>query len=311
MYYLLSTAFVLSPLFPATTPMAKKIEALTPYFSPQPGQEIATIDKIDRLNHKGEVLDIPGYVWVRPPSGHCFVVTQDPHRLDKPICKPTKLKFTLRELTQSGKFTWKIVQSDDDEGTPLTWQTPYRLANFVPLGDFKLGNNLQLPIAKCEASFDGISRKVVLTFFDERQWFIHFPDKDLLLEEKQEEENLYVRKLTSDKSLKGTGKTTKKEVKRRNSILSAKLSGKLKKKDNKAYPFLTKPWEGYQMNSGHVLEVGGPVGINGLCRYRFSGAWLDQSSGILECFDTDNYDALYTHLPCSSSLPERPTTATK
>ena len=98
---------------------------------------------------------------------------------------------------------------------------------------------------------------------------------------------------------------TEEDIKRKHNILAMKLSGKYKEKKKKKYIFLIQPWEAFEMNSGHVMESGGPMGLDGTCRYKFKGAKFDEESGAIECFRSDSYDALFAHMTCSGSLKER------
>ena len=314
--YFLASTFILSPLYPDDTPEAKRVEVLSKYFDPQPGKSPAVVETYERVKNKKNPLKAKGYIWVRPPKGHCFIITREMDHMDKAICEPTRLSFDLSDISLSGKIHWLVSQSEADEGTKLTWQTPYRIANYIPLGMFEQAANERHPIYSCEAIRSGTNRKIILTFFDDRKWYIPFPDYDTQVAGKKADKNLFVRVMTTNKDGKPEAsdassedednRITAEDVKRKHKILAMKLSGKYKEKKKKEYSFLVRPWEAYEMNSAHVMEVGGPLGLNGKCRYKFSGAKFDEHSGVVECFNSDSYDALFAHLTCSSELPIRP-----
>ncbi|SMF29662.1 hypothetical protein [Pseudobacteriovorax antillogorgiicola] len=313
MNLLLAAPFILTPLFPEDTPEEKRIEILAKYFDPPPGGPLLRVDDVDRVRYRDDPMRTKGYIWVRPPKGHCFIVMRAKDKLDQTICEPKRISFQIRDLTKSGKVAWTIFQSENDGGTTLWWHTPYRIANFIPLGKFDNAENIRSPIYSCEASHEHGQRKIVLTFFDGRKWYIPLPDQDTLVEGKKEEKNLFVRVMTTNKDGEAEAEDaststtiTQEDVKRKHAILALKLSGKYKEEEKKQYTFLVQPWEAYEMNSGRVMEVGGPLGLNGTCRYRLKGARFDEESGVVECFNTDNYDALYAHMTCSSELPEYP-----
>lgn len=266
---------------------------------------MATVTHGDRVRGKKDPMNIKGYIWVRPPKGHCFIIQDKNTNIDRNVCKPTQLSYKVSDIDPAGKINWNVIQADDDEGTKLSWQTPYRIANFIPLGEFNKMSNIRSPLFSCKAENDGITRKITLTFFDEKKWYIPLPDKDELVLGKRKRRKLFVRVMSNglitDSEMKRP-EDVKREAKRKNKMLAQKLKG-LKKKEGPEYSFLMRPYEAYEMNSSRVMESGGPLGQNGVCRYKFTGAWNDEDSGVVECFNTDSYDALYVHLPCASQLP--------
>lgn len=306
---LLASTFILKPLFPELTPMKEKQELLAPYFDPIPGKEMLKVEDFDRIKGRDDPINIVGYVWVTPPKGHCLIIQDKSHDFDRNVCERTRIQYKLADLNQAGQITWVVIQSEDDEGTPLIWDSPYRIANYIPLGGFKNNRNIKSPIYSCEATYDGIHRKIVLTHFDDTKWYIPLPDKDKKIAGRKKKKDLYVKVMTTDKKGKAkaadvsTQKPSKAEVTRKHKLMSSKLSGDYKKKKKKEYTFLVSPWNAFEMNSSRLMAVGGPLGLNGKCRYKFKGVWLDRNSGVIECFNTDKYDAIYTHLTCSSKLP--------
>ena len=311
---LLLGSAVLKAIFPADTPLEQRQKMLRQYFSPVPGVETAVVDPEEISKPYKEKLKIRGYIWVRPPKGRCLIISREKDTLDNFICKPTPLSFRLWDLDQGGKINWLVYQSQNDPGTKLSWQTPYRIANFIPLGRFEEGANIRSPIRSCKATSQNGQRKVTLEFFDGRTWYIPFPQKDMKIAGRKKDRNLYVRVMTNtdgkahpeDVSSGEPSSITEEDIKRKHKLLALKLSGKYKKEEKKQYSFLIRPWEAYEMNSSHVMESGGPMGLDGTCRYRLKGARFDPSSGVVECFNTDSYDALFTHLSCSSQLQTKP-----
>ena len=228
------------------------------------------------------------------------------------VCQRKRLSFQLRDLDNGGQITWLVTQSEDDSGTRLIWQTPYRMANYISPGDFEKAKNKLSPIESCQASYDGIERKITLSFFSGRKLYIAFPPKDKQIAGKRKKTNLKVRELTNNKRGKkevvdssvGTKELSRREVEQRAKLQAQRLSGKKNITEEKEeYRFLIRPWEAFEMNSSRLIDTGSPQGMNGVCRYRFKGAKFDSNSGVIECWRSDSFDAIYAHLSCAGELP--------
>lgn len=309
-------ALSLLSLFPLETPQEERQKQLAPFFSPKPDEGIA-ISRSAMLANHATPLKAQGHVWVNPPNGRCFIVRKTKDRRDINVCSRKKIKFSIGDLNSSGVLRLLVIQGKKDPGTYLFWQTPHRFANFSPLGDFQSGRNQTIPIFSCKAEGAGSDRKITLERFDGRIWYVTFPANDTYIKKKPEDPNLFVKVMTATsegqvltkgydgREVSNTPPAEKKK-KKRYSQLAEKLSGRYKIKKKKSYPFITSPYETFVMNSANFFESGGPRGMNGQCRYRFSGAPGDYDAGVIECFNTDLYDAVFAHLPCAAELPVQP-----
>lgn len=306
-------ALVLNSMFPPNLEESKKVEMLTPFFDPAVGEKV-TISRSQVKKNRANPLMAKGYIWVTPPEGSCFIITKNKECPDINVCERKKVYFRLKDIDPGGKLTWRIIQGKKDPGTEVTWHSDYRISNYAPLGEFESGNNQAIPLYSCKASGKGEKRRIVLEFFNGRVWYITFPEVDTIVKKRKEKPNLFVPVMTTakdgqavSKDLSTGGKAgqniTKEDIKRKHSVLSLKLSGRYKEKKKETYKFITSPYNSYKMNSSFVYEEGSPPGMNGSCRYRFKNAPGDPESGLIECFNTDTFDAVFTHLPCAGELP--------
>jgi hypothetical protein len=149
---------------------------------------------------------------------------------------------------------------------------------------------------------------------DGTKWTILFPDEDTSIKNASFKANLYVRVLkpneeggaSLDKEYRSWGEKGRDPQipppEKKLVGLAAKLSGEYKNKKTEGYQFsLDKPGT-FVMSSGNFLENNAPKGLNGKCLYRYQDAPGDPKSGVIECFETEAYDVLYTHIPCAREL---------
>jgi hypothetical protein len=148
-----------------------------------------------------------------------------------------------------------------------------------------------------------------------KTWVILFPEEDHPLKAEAPRPNLYVRILTTtsdgkslvvDPNAEGAGDANGQPAKSRHRILALKLSGRYKQAKKKIYNFQLAKRRTFEMDSSRLMENAVPKGMKGRCRYRYQGAPADPDSGVIECFNTDSYDALYVHLTCASALQANP-----
>ena len=135
-------------LFPPNAPLADRMAVLSNHISPKPGSMI----EIDRSLLASEAIttkkpeQLFGWIKFSPPKGTCFVVTTDKSRADQNICKPTSLKWYLKDLdAENTTISWSIKTSAQDFGTPLTWTTPYAIAKVLPTAS-KFNTETSLPV---------------------------------------------------------------------------------------------------------------------------------------------------------------------
>ena len=177
-------------VFPQDMSEEKRLEKLRPHFHPQVG-EVITVDPFERANLRNkDPLDLRGYIDVTPP-GQCFVIRKKSELPDMTVCKPTRLSYSLNEMTLAGTIEWTLFVDDRDTGTALTWPTPYRLAQIMPTG-LTLQFGHYAIIETCAVSEVAGERKITLTLMDGVKINIHFPETDTLIDPQPDPEpNLY------------------------------------------------------------------------------------------------------------------------
>lgn len=325
-------------LIQATTPTAERQRILERFFEPRPGQELTVSERSIALQRGQDQLLIRGEFWIRPPKGHCLIIRGDPKKRDQKVCTDRLWSWDLFDLDAVGRYHLTVVAGPSDEGTPLSWPTPYRLANYVPFSADDLEEHFDVPIKRCRAETVEGERKITLELFDERRWFIYLPDFDApVVPEQEPPPNLIVRidskkepppdpSKAKDKDAKegaagqeqgdaadkpaekDKGKAPAPEEaaenggKKRRSVLSQLLSGDYKNVKKETYGFRVPKRDAFEMPSSRFMETSVPQGMNGVCRYKFQGAPGDPRNGVIECYDTDAFRSVYAVVSCFSQF---------
>ncbi len=284
--------------FPEGATMEQRQAALKKYFSPMPGDMLEVTQRAMAVERRDPLL-VKGELWIHPPKGSCLVVRRDYEQKDRTYCKKTPIGWDIFDLDASGRLHFNVFLEDDPRPTFLTWPSPYRVANYVPLGATESGENVNIPIYKCEAVDDGYLRKIVLHTMDNRRWYIFLPEYDQPLKASEPLPNLHVQ---SDLKKEEKPTTEKGEKKPAKSVLGQLLSGEYKKAQQQEFIFRVNRRNAYEMSSSGFSETSSPQGMLGKCRYSFSGAPGDPDSGVIECYDTDTFDTIYTHVTCFSQF---------
>jgi|GEM_PF-5935560 hypothetical protein len=307
--YGLAAAFI-SPEMSLKERQAK----LSPFFEPRPGMDLKVSDRAISLLKGDDYLLVKGEFWVRPPPGECLTLRKDFDEPDRRICRSTPLTWDIFDLDAAGNYNLLVIAGPRDEGTWLRWPTPYRVANYVPLGAAETEENYNVPIRSCQTSIVGDQRQITLTLMNGRRWFIYLPPFDTPTPKRDEPPpNLIVHvdekadptKATQSNQTKGSVVTEESEPKQRRSVLSQLLSGEYKKVKKAEFVFRVSRRNAFEMSSSGFMETSVPQGMNGRCRYKYEGAAGDPKSGVIECFNTDTFDAVYAHVTCFSEFAPR------
>lgn len=285
-------------LFPPNSTLEQRQAVLKKFFSPMPGEMLTVTDRAVAVERRDPLL-VKGELWIHPPKGTCLIVRRDFEQKDRTYCKKTPITWDIFDLDASGRLHFNVLLENDPETTWVTWPTPYRVANYVPLGATESGDNYNIPIQKCEAVDDGIMRKIILHTMDNRRWYIFLPEYDEPMKVAEPLPNLHVQSdmKKEEKPAEKTG-----EKKPAKSVLGQLLSGEYKKAQKQEFIFRVSRRNAYEMSSSGFSETSSPQGMLGKCRYSFSGAPGDPQSGVIECYDTDTFDTIYTHVTCFSEF---------
>ncbi|WP_141734701.1 hypothetical protein [Oligoflexus tunisiensis] len=285
-------------MFPKGSTMEQRQALLKKFFRPPPGEMLRVTDRAIAVERRNPLL-VKGELWIDPPPGQCLTVRRDPEERDHTYCKETPITWDIFELDAVGRLRFNVFIESSPETTFISWPTPYRVANYVPLGAMETGENHNIPIQKCEAVDAGTHRKIVLHTMDGRRWFIFLPEYDQPIKVAEPIPNLHVQ---SDVRKEENPEATETEKKPAKSVLGQLLSGEYKKERKQEFNFRVKRRHAYEMSSSGFSETGSPQGMQGKCRYRFSGAPGDPESGVIECYETDTFDTIYTHVTCFSQF---------
>lgn len=314
----MKTWFLLASLFTAKTPEVERQRVLEKFFEPRPNKMLRVLDRSALINSK-EPFTIKGELWVRPPKGTCLLLRSDYSKADQRICKPTLVNWELQDLDATGRLTFLVLTEESwDEGTHLRWQTPYRVANVVAFGEQETGNFEDVPIRQCTAKVVEGERIIVLETFTGKKWTIYLPDSDQpavpdLKEAPKLLINLDSAQIRAEEAAKPQEKKDQekkdkasKPAEAPTSALAQLLTKGYKEEEKQYEKFHVPKRDAFEMESGRFSETGSPRGMTGRCRYKFKGAAGDPESGIIECFNTDTMDSIFTLVTCFPQLKPRP-----
>lgn len=307
------SAWVLAAgIFTAQTPEAERQRILASFFEPGP-DKVLEVSARSALIRADEPFTIKGEVWARPPKGRCLIVRSDFSRPDRRICKPTLLEWDVHDLDALGRLTYMVLIDESwDEGTHLRWQTPYRVADVVALGEQNNETHEDIPIRSCKAKEVEGERIIELETFAGRKWKIYLPEYDQPVDPKLEAPpklliNLDSSQIKAEEAAKLHDKKAKSDPGDAPVSALAQLLTKGYKEEEKQYETFHVPKRGaYEMESGRFSETGAPRGMTGRCRYKFKDAAGDPGSGVIECFNTDSLDSIFTLVTCFPQLKPRP-----
>lgn len=167
-----------------------RVAALSPYFNPPPGEKAVLDSPETQAIIAGEKISperLRGFLKVNPPKGRCIKVaiqspdsdpqSRQPH---SKICKPGEVAFRLGDMDEFGEITAIATTGPDDQGTRLTWTTPYRVAFVIPNGIKLPAESTPVHIRSCTATKSAeMGRRVFVELFSGERWFIRFPATDM------------------------------------------------------------------------------------------------------------------------------------
>lgn len=269
-------AFILGPaLYPLDASQAVREKALQKYFQPPPGS-IVDFSARDMLDERIPEFKKRGEIIVTPPKNQCLIVRRSDDMPDANVCKRTVLTFTPEHLDERGQIQWRVISGKDDDGTDLTWKTHHRLARIIPAGSSKDTDSTLTLVMDCMQSRDN-PREVVVTLFGGKRIVIDFPpEHTLAVDQPPPMPNLF-----HGQQLKSSPSTTTAEG------------------SQVTYQWQIPRRDSYEMPSTRVRTAGADEGGRGRCRYRLRGAPKDPSIGVIECVETNMFDAFLIPLTCA------------
>jgi hypothetical protein len=310
-------------IIPPNAPLAKRLEILSSHISPKPGSNI----EIDKSLLNGEAITTKnpgklfGWIKVSPPKGQCFIVTTNPERADQMVCKPTNLKWLLEEIDkEKGTVSWIVKTSEEDFGTPISWQTPYVVAKVLPpSAEFHKENSTPIFFKSCIASLgrtDGSPRKITLTTFNNKPWIVKFPEEDAVIAPPKKDETPPP-ETKKENSGHGGGHEEKQEESGHGGGHEEKKADdghggghgeappppKTEEKKEEPEAWTINTGRGFEMNVGNFITAGSmPPGKQGTCRYVYDYPPGNFSRGRIECHHTDQYLYVYMIVPCMKPI---------
>jgi len=334
--------FVAASLFGRQTPDLERQNKLAPHFEPRPGK-VLEVDRLSMLEHSIDPSKMKGTIWVTPPKGQCLIIRSDLARRDKSVCKRSPVQWSIDDLNALGVLKLQVLTQEEwDEGTALTWDTHFRMGNFVEAGDKDSGNFSDILIKSCTATEIDGDRSILLQSYEGRRFRFTLPQFDKPVRAVDPDIPNLIVNIDTKKNADGSTVDKKSEVEKKakedaaknsehgaaspepspgetgaegaapkeakktgGSVLGALLFKGYKAEVVEEVIFRLPPRGSYKAESGLFTETGSPKGMNGECRYMFKNAPGDPKSGAIECHDTDTLDKVYVHVTCFSQLKER------
>lgn len=260
----------------------QRLKALRPYISPPPGSTLRLADYELRDRKADEGTKIRGFIHFNPPKGTCFTVTRWSDREDDVICKAKDLSFSVKDLDAGGRLKWRISTGGKDFGQEYFWDSPYRVGQVIKAGDDKSINSTDYLLLGCKAEVHPDEYQIKLHFHRNRRWTIRFPKKGLVKPPLVKEEPVVEAKSKTKEPEEAPKKSPNKTAMER---------------------WQLDPHKAFWMSATNFRSSDTPPGITGDCYYEFKGAANDAKSGWLECHNTDVFDVVFVHLPCTKDLP--------
>lgn len=293
---LLTGVVVAKALFPASTPEAERQQHLRNFFQPAIGST-AHMDTKELHNPSGkDPLTFRGYIRVSPPSGACWIIQRQEDEADQRLCRATTLSFSMKDLDVQGQLHWLVKTGDGDFGTPITWPTPYRLAQIVPVDRFKDHADYFTPTLDCQSN--ATEKSVAVTLMNGQRYLIQFPTREEYVPKQPEPfPNLFMRKSEKELALEEGG-----------GHAGIPKTAEVKAEANwwNEYKWTLPVRQSFTMPAGQVTSSSFPPSPKGTCRYRYQDAPGDAKSGLLECLQGDTFDVLILPLTCGSSIKANP-----
>lgn len=318
-------ALAMAPLFANDAPLEKRLQVLTPLFDPPLG-EMARFhpNHLNKIHLMKEPFAAKGFIKVLPPPHRCLYITRPGFQKEDRVCEPKTLFFDGFQIDQRGEIEWQVITGKGDMGTPIRWPTPYRTGRFIPKG--KLGEIPSQPVLIIDCQLEAEKKKITLKIASGETWYIQFPKKDVLMPQPEDRPNLYFAtgkkkspplaekdKKENEKAKKkgkepppktGSAPQTEGNQKKK-SALERKLANE-EEKEEVTYFWSTLPRNTFIMDSHHFYTRSQPAGGEGKCRYKYQGVPHEPAIGVIECTDTDQYDAIIAPLTCSKAMSPSP-----
>ena len=201
--------------------LSQKQIQLSPYFSPPIGEKIELVEAEKQEITMQTLEQSHGEILVSPPQGTCFTIRLSTTLPDRHICKPTVVPFRFLDLTKDGHIQWTVFLNSHDNGTPISWQTPYVIGyailedkNFVK----QQASDKHIQTVALDACIDKTTIKKRAISFRllglKEKWNVSFPEKDKPLPQNGVGPNLAFRTLTNPAKIAAPKEEGEKEKKK-------------------------------------------------------------------------------------------------
>lgn len=285
-------------LFPSSTPLAERIDKISPFFNPSLNSDI-NFDPYALQQYpyfkNNEVLS--GLITLSPPKNTCFTIDRIARDETFRVCKTQFIPFYLDELDDLGELHWKIKTSPEDFGTPIMWNSPYRFAKMSTYGRAWPAPSEQVLIKTCESRRNENGYRIYVTLVSGKVFAISFPDVETQVPQPGKIPNLQMTggdvgrggfvdvQKTPEPPKGGHGGTTTQKNAEPNELVA----------QNTTWQLL--PRQTYTMNGSHFIgDSSAPTASKGECRYNYN--YPKTKSAALECHDVQNFQWIFLPLTC-------------
>jgi len=292
-------------------PLSVRIEKLTPFFSPKPGTELrVSEEKSKKRFEDGKKTEEPfnqkGFLDVQAPKKSCLTIQRDDYSNDIRVCRGAikRIPFQLHEIDDLGRIYLQVYSSDQDLGTPLYWNTPYRRALVVDESMPWPGPSRVTFTKSC--SFTSESdykrkyplRKLSIDTFEGFRWQINLPDKDT--PSKPEFDQFQVNADGSETKIDVHEKKKSEEPAPSKDAHADKPKPPPTAKQIKTVRKWKTNWYATYDLSGKAIssDLYGTSSDEGKCRYGYHNDTAEKDIGIIECINMENLKWFLVPITC-------------
>ena len=282
-------------------PVAKRVEQLSPFFKPVPGQ-VLKVDETDfqNLDEQGNPFLHRGFLEVKAPQKSCFTIRKDANTRDIRICngKQARIAYSLEEIDDFGRIYVLVFTKDLDFGTQVFWNTPYRRGWVVDNNMTWPGPSRAVYLKSCKFEVVDKQRHIHIETQSEKKWEIKLPIKDI-----PSKPDFDTYRINSD------GSETLVEGKKEPAP-APKPENHETKKENTSTPIqadkfhIARKWKTdwqhtYELRGAEFNTGAGSLSIfPGNCRYGYHSNLPEKDFGVIECKGVLGFKWLLAPLTC-------------
>jgi len=280
-------------------PAIEKQKKLAPFFNPEPGRMVVlSSNDFQNRNDKEEQTLQRGFIEVTAPAKSCISIHSEMKTKDIKVCngKTQKLPFYLQDLDDFGRIYLEAFTSENDFGTKLSWQSPYRRAWVVDEFDAWPGPSRAIYVENCQMAVNNEKREIKITTLNDKTWVLKLPKNDT--PSKPEYYHYYL-EADGTETLLGENylEQYKKKLGEEPPTKGKKSASEVKMRTDRKW--MTDWYKTYEIPGTLFYDGLPPFAMSpGKCRYGYHSHPIDRNIGVLECHGLGRFKWLLAPLSC-------------